>query len=193
MKNYTTILLFACITLGNGLTNQTFGQGKFRSNKFEPFIPAAFRIMDMASADLNYDNIPDYVLVLQNMNETWDENEPRPLLIIMGGAKGKLNLLARNDNVVLSKNGGGVFGDPYKGLILKDGTVTVEHSVGASWKWNRMISFIYDSSIKEFVLQKDADISYHISDPSKQTDVLYNKDVYNQLRFIDYAYHKNSK
>jgi hypothetical protein len=192
MKTSTTLLL-TCIILSSSLTNETFGQAKFKSNKFEVFVPPAFRVMDMASADLNYDNYADYVLVLQNMNETWDGNELRPLLIVMGGPKGALSLLARNDSIVLSKNAGGVFGDPYKRISLKDGYLAIEHSIGSSWKWNRIIAFIYDSSIKDFVLHKDADISYHISDPGKQTDVLYNKDDYNQLVFGKYSFNKNNK
>ncbi|HEX8334556.1 MAG TPA: hypothetical protein VF622_18165 [Segetibacter sp.] len=192
MKTFVT-LLFTCIVFSSALTIEAFGQAKSRSNKFEVFVPPAYRIMDMASADLNYDNYPDYVLVLQHMNETWDGDELRPLLIIIGGAKGSLNLLARNDSIVLNRNAGGVFGDPYKSISLKNGLLSIEHSIGSSWKWNRIISFTYDSSIKDFVLYKDADISYHISDPNKQTDVLYNKEDYNQLVFAKYSFNKNSK
>jgi hypothetical protein len=192
MRTYTTLLI-TCIIFSSVLTNEIFGQGKFKTNKFEAFVPPAYRIMDMASADLNNDNYADYVLVLQNMNETWDGDELRPLLIIVGGTKGSLSLLARNDNIVLRKNAGGVFGDPYKSISLKDGLLSIEHSIGSSWKWNRIITFTYDSSIKDFVLHKDADISYHISDPNKQTDVLYNKEDYNQLVFAKYSFNKNNK
>lgn len=143
--------------------------------------------MDMSSADLNNDNFADYVLVLQSINEGWDGNEARPLLIIIGGAKERLSLLARNDNVVLPKNGGGVFGDPYKGLSLKSGYIAVEHSVGVNWKWDRIIGFMYNPMIKEFVLQRDADINYHVSDPKNHKDIQYNKHYYNQLLFCHYS------
>jgi hypothetical protein len=186
MKKFTHLCL-TCIFILSFLTSTTLAQQKIKANRFDAFIPGDCRIMDMASADLNNDSYADYVLVLQSINETWNENEARPLLIIMGAAKGKLSLVARNDSIVLCKNGGGVFGDPYKGICLKNGYVTIEHSVGASWKWNRIISFTYDQSIKEFVLLKDADISYHISDPNKQNDILYNKEYYNQLLICHYT------
>ena len=179
------------ILVTNGFTNNIFGQGKFKISQFDPFVPAAYRVMNMASGDLNNDSYADYVLVLQNFNETMDGDEVRPLLVIISGPKGRMTLLARNDSVVLSKNGGGVFGDPFKSVTIKNGLLTIEHSVGANWRWDRVISFTYNPSIKEIVLHKDADISYNISDPGKQTDYLYNKKEYNQLSICQYSFSKN--
>ena len=132
-----SILLAACMIIN---ANEAFGQGRLKSNKFDSYIPPNYRIMDLSSADLNNDHYIDYVLVLQSIGEAWDGNEARPLLIILGSAKERFSLLARNDNIVLPKNGGGVFGDPYKGLSLKNGYIAVEHSVGVNWKWDRIIS-----------------------------------------------------
>jgi len=83
---------------------------------------------------------------------------------------------------------GGVFGDSYAGITIKNGFFSVEHFGGSSWRWTRIITFKYDVKLKQFVLHRDAGDSYHSSDPGKITRNVYHKEDFGKLLFANYSY-----
>jgi hypothetical protein len=87
---------------------------------------------------------------------------------------------------VLCYNCGGVFGDPYEGLAIKNGYFSVEHYGGSSWRWTRIITFKYHDAKKAWYLHRDAGISYHTSDPDTETESVYNQADYGKLNFEEY-------
>jgi hypothetical protein len=111
-----------------------FGQNKTIQN----FIPAGYVLLDSASGDLNRDSYRDLVLVLKKNREEDSVDVPRPLLLLLGSAAG-YSLAGRNDNVVLCYSCGGVFGDPYQGITIKNGYFSIEHYGGSNWRWTRVI------------------------------------------------------
>ena len=159
-------------------------------DKVKQFIPPAYEILDALSGDMNADGFTDYIMVLRNENEDINGDELRPLLIIAGNRNGQLSLLERNDSVVLCKNCGGVFGDPFERLTFKDGLLRVEHNVGNNWRWSRDISFKYDDRLHEFVLNNDAFSSYDKSNSNKQTAVLTPQAEDNKSLFKNFSFRK---
>ncbi len=171
-------------------TNNTFAIDRSTIDKVKAFVPEDYEVLEMASGDLNGDKYKDYVLILKNKNETNNRGLARPLIIIKGYAKGKLELMARNDQVVLCSNCAGVFGDPTPKIILKERLLTIETNVGTNWKYTRIITFKYDADLEELMLHKDSNISYHVSSPNRKKDSITNQDDFDKLLFTDYTYNK---
>jgi len=176
---------FILITIFLGLSS--FGQ--FRS--FKEFIPLHFTIMDSSSGDINKDGIKDMILVLRNEYENYNTDTTRPLLLLQGNTKGLFKLVGRNDSVVLCMGCGGVHGDPYVGITIKGGYFSIEHFGGSGWRWTRIITFKFNAKTKHFLLHRDAGESWHVSEPNKTTENLFNKDDFGKLSFDSFSYNKN--
>lgn len=165
-------------------SSQIVGQ----SADIKSFIPAGYSILDSASGDLNRDRLKDYVLILKVDEEEEHADTTRPLLLLAGTAKDQYQLVARNDSVVLCKSCGGVFGDPYAGITVKNNFFSIEHYGGSNWRWTRIITFRYDAKTKQFVLHRDAGESFHTFDLDKRKLELYEKENFGKLPFAKYSY-----
>jgi hypothetical protein len=160
-----------------------------RPQLFQNLIPAGYTVLDSASGNLNNDAYKDMVLILKNSSEDLNPDTTRPLLLLAGAAEG-YQLLYRNDSVVLCKGCGGVFGDPYAGITIKNGYFSIEHYGGSNWRWTRIITFKYDVKSSQFKLHRDAGVSFHTSDPGKTKNLIYNKPDFGKLLFNGYSYNK---
>jgi hypothetical protein len=113
------------------------------------FVPAHYDTLPggRATGDLNHDGRPDVALVLspkaESLDDYDDETMPgRVLLILFGTAQG-YKLATQANRVMLSKNGGGQYGDPFAGLSIRKGVLTVNHYGGSSWRWSVVSKFRY--------------------------------------------------
>jgi len=155
------------------------------------FVPEHYAILDSVSGDLNLDGYPDLILVLKHMDEeeTSDVNGdevPRPLLILTGQADQSFQLAKRNDNTVYCFDCGGMMGDPYAGITIKDAYFSVEHYGGSGSRWVRIITYKYSKADNEWYLHKDGRESYSTMDPNKvESNSLTTKD-FGQVKFEDF-------
>ena len=154
------------------------------------FIPADFSILDSASGDINKDGKKDLLLILKNSQEENIGDTLRPLLVLLGAGKESFELAARNDSVVLCKACGGVFGDPYAGITVKNSFFSIEHYGGSNLRWTRIITFRYDVKTRQIYLHRDAGESFHVEDPEKTKPYTYTKEDYGKLLFSKYSYDK---
>lgn len=185
------ILIFTAIAISIISIPPVFAGEKPKLQKIRNFIPPDYYLLDSASGDLNSDGLIDYVLILQSKNESSkNASATRPLLLLLGTEKNNLELVARNDSVVLCKSCGGIYDDPFQKVTIHDGYLSVQHLIGSTWKWTRVISFKYDSSIKDFVLDKDEGVSYHVANPNRKTGIINNKDDFGKLKFSEFSYNK---
>ncbi len=190
-KIFTPLFSFTLLFLSlSFITNDIYGKSDFSYKKVKEFIPKGYQMYDTASGDFNGDGYTDFLLVLKSNNENPNSNGERPLLLLAGGAKGKLELVARNDHVVLCASCGGVFGDPYQKVSIKGEFFSVEHSVGGNWQWSRTITFKYNSETKEIVLHEDVTKSYQAYAQHKQKSIASNKTDFGNLPFESYSYDK---
>lgn len=160
----------------------SFGQSNLKS-----FIPNGFSILDSASGDLNKDGYKDLVLILKNKAETAQQDVERPLLILHGSKAKLYTLVAKNNKVVLCASCGGVFGDPYSRLVIKNNYFSAEHYGGSNWRWTRIMTFKYDLQKKVYVLHRDAGESYHTAEPDKTSPNIHSKKDFDKLLFKDYT------
>ncbi len=160
--------------------------GSLFAQDFKSFIPKGFTLLDSASDDLNKDGYKDLVLVLNNVSDTATPESPRPVLILHG-TKNKIYILAgRNDHIAYCENCGGMFGDPFDGIVIKNNYFSIQHYGGSNWRWSRIITFKYDPKIKTYVLHKDGGVSFNTLEPDKVTETLENQKDYDKMLFVNY-------
>lgn len=134
------------------------------------FVEKGTKAIAVEKADLDGDRDDDFVLVLEKEKPEMVDDFPvrqRPLLILRRSADGKLQLVKRNDLLVMCSQCGGVFGDPFASLEVGRNTFTVHHYGGSNWRWKVSYKFNYSRIDKTWQLVRVESISYHTSDPDK--------------------------
>lgn len=149
-----------------------------------------YTVLDTASGDLNLDAYPDKILIMKKNGEDTLSGALRPLLILAGLGHGQYKFETRNDSVVMCRDCGGVFGDPYEHTTIKKGYFSIEHYGGSNWRWSRVITFKYLKGINHWVLHRDAGESYHTSEPDKTEEIVNNKADFDKLPFERFSYEK---
>jgi hypothetical protein len=133
------------------------------------FIPAGFEVLEFAKGDINNDKLPDFVVACKSKKEADDGGLPRPLLLILQDANKKFKLSKRTDKIIMCAGCGGVMGDPFSGIEIKDGYFTIMHYGGSSWRWSKDATFRFDATKNNWVLSSEKNVSFHASDPEKTT------------------------
>jgi hypothetical protein len=99
------------------------------------FIPRGWDTLQTLTLDFNKDGKRDAVLALRSKADTtYTEDIPRILVILAGDSSG-YKLSAQSATVLLCRNCGGVFGDPYDGISAEGNVITVSHYGGSSMRW----------------------------------------------------------
>lgn len=145
--------------------------------------PQGYTLLDSTLGDLNRDAYTDLAVVYGKQNET---EEDRPLLLYIGQEDGTLVLAARNDKTVFCAQCGGVFGDPFTGVAIKNGYFTVEHYGGSSWRWTRYVTFKYSVAEGNWFLSRDSSESFHASDPDNVSTIIKTKKDFGSVPFESY-------
>ena len=112
------------------------------SNNFYDLVPKGYDTLVVEKGDLNEDGHDDIVLVCLLKKDTIkteediDDTGSRPIIILLWTSDG-YKIFARNDNAILCRDCGGIFGDPFKGIEINPGGVlTIHHYGGSSWRWS---------------------------------------------------------
>ncbi len=138
------------------------------------FLPKDHLVLDYHYGDLNKDELKKDVILIAHNPKAEAENEDevkRPLFILTRTTDGKLKKESRNDNVVLCSSCGGVMGDPYQDIAIKNGYFSIEHYGGSSWRWTEIVTFKYNAEKTDWFLHKKGGEEFHSSKPdeSKET------------------------
>jgi hypothetical protein len=170
LKSLIVLLLFVVPPL-------CFGQDSYVPDdkiptELRPFIVPGTKLLAVESADLNGDNLIDYVFILEkqkkNPSDPEIEEGQRPLHIAIRLKDGTLKVVKTNDKVVLCSTCGGVFGDPFAGLIIKKKSFSVQHYGGSNWRWANTYQFNYSRIDDTWQLVLVEEVSFHTSNPDKQ-------------------------
>jgi hypothetical protein len=111
------------------------------------FVPRGWSVKARAEGDLNKDGRNDVAAILifdgENSGKEKFEDYPRLLVFLLRQPDDTLQLSAASDQVILGKNMGGVYGDPFQSLKIEHGTVVVNHYGGSREKWGNVYRFRY--------------------------------------------------
>src|SRR3954470_604560 len=142
MRNILTITIWLCLAPLTIIAQET--ELKIPAD-VAPFVESGTRAIALEKSDLNGDGREDFILVLEKEKPAKDADDfpvgQRPLLILLRGADGKLTIAKRNEKIIMCSQCGGVFGEPFEGVIAKRNTFSVEHYGGSSDRWKFSYQF----------------------------------------------------
>lgn len=95
----------------------------------------------LKEGDLNGDGRPDAAMVISHgelgVNTKGESTFVKHVLVLaLRGDDGKLHRSVVSDAAVLDGNEGGVFGDPFDGLVIERGAVVISHYGGSRDRWS---------------------------------------------------------
>jgi hypothetical protein len=186
----------ACLQADLADTSDGDGQEGGLWAAINSFIPEGYSMLNCTAGDLNLDSLEDRVLVLKKNGEdstsdVVDHPEKRPLLLLIGQPGNTYKLAAKNDNVALCVDCGGMMGDPFQGITVHKGYFSVEHYGGTGWRWTRIVTFKYTSADKNWYLHKDGHSYFHATDPEKAEDKIYTVKQFGKVPFATFDVYKD--
>ena len=138
-----------------------------------PFVHKGLIPIAIETGDLNKDGRKDHILVVSepvDENAAWEEGAgERSVMILVREPGGELRLAGRNDLVVLCRNCGGVFGDPFAGVSIRGSSFTVNNYGGSNDRWSYSYTFAYSRRDSTWQLVRVEDESFHALDPKHTT------------------------
>ena len=115
--------------------------------KLVDFIPEGWTLLDSAALDFNRDGHTDYVGVLDASGEDIPSDTssitPRILFAVASCGENSLRLDFQDENLIRTRDEGGVFGDPYVPLTADGTTFTTNAFGGSAWKWSEAYTYAY--------------------------------------------------
>lgn len=161
------LFLFIHITLPAQTDAST---GETTPETLHTFLSNDQMIMVMDTGFINEDTIPDLVLIAVSKYE-YDEDSihnnehPRILIVLLGTGNNRYQNFAQSDKIVLCQTCGGVFGDPFSGLEIRDHGFELSFYGGSRYKWTRNVFFQYDATSEQLVLRKDQGTNFDSLEP----------------------------
>lgn len=100
-------------------------------------IPKNYSIVDSIKGDLNKDGIDELVIAYNTQKEKKDDYESIPRELIIYKKENSNWVVWKNSKSALSgSNDGGMMGDPFGAIEIKNGVLHISHNGGSSWKWS---------------------------------------------------------
>lgn len=159
---------FACLVITiNVFVFTSFAQPVTIPDEIKSFVLRDHEVLDYVTGDLNADKKPDALLLLKPAGEdsTFGEELARPFLILIRQSNGQLQQVVRNDKVIMCRQCGGVFGDPYQETTIHDNGFRLSFYGGSSWRWAYQYDFVYRPAKKNWFLVLESQSSFHSGDP----------------------------
>jgi hypothetical protein len=142
------------------------------------FIPPGTRLLDFAVADLNGDDLRDYIFVTEDQEKgkgatDVEEERQRTLFIAIRSKDGALKIVKKNDSIVFCSTCGGVMGDPYAGIEASGKTFTVSHYGGSAWRWQFSYKFNYSRIDDTWQLVRVEETTFNSLEPDRVKTKIY--------------------
>lgn len=137
-----------------------------QKENYSSFIPKDYDTLydGFAKGDLNKDGIDDVVLALGHKaenNETkniYEDSIPPRLLVVLFGTNNGFIKSDETSTAILCKNCGGIFGDPFAGVMIEKNMLVITHYGGSAWRWSITDKFRFQNN--GLYLIRERKISY---------------------------------
>lgn len=111
--------------------------------------PKDYSIIDTVEGDLNKDSINELVIAYNTQSQNTHENVTREL-IIYKKEKNNWIIWKKSKQALYRSQDGGMMGDPFGEIEIKNGVLLVSQNGGSSWKWGHTDKYRYQNG--EFYL-----------------------------------------
>lgn len=133
--------------------------------KVHHFFPKDHVVEDFKLGYINADTLIDIAVVLKHKNELIQDSinikeRNRPLIIFLQTPKKSFTKFKTADSLILCQICGGMFGDPYSGMEIKDQLILLHFYGGSRYRWTRDLEFKYDKKTNNLILVRDDEGSY---------------------------------
>lgn len=112
-------------------------------------IPSGYKIIKLIEGDLTKDNIPEIVVVFDTQDST-DNGIVRELSIFKK-TNNKYIVWKNSRNVIGGSLSGGMMGDSFESVNIKNGILIVSHNGGSSWKWSTQDKYRFQNNEIELI------------------------------------------
>lgn len=125
------------------LAGSSFGQ--------EASIPGQYRPLEEVYGDLNKDGVDEKVVVY-NMTDVEDDvnGTDREIVIFRKEGQGWI-AWHRSTRAIGNSKDGGMMGDPFAGVEIKNGLLLIYQSGGSSWKWTYTDKYRFQNNRFELI------------------------------------------
>ena len=119
-------------------------------------MPEGYEYFDMCKGDLNGDGLDDIAVVIEQRPGM--SGGSRTIYIMLACEDGSLAVCWQSGTHLMGRGEGGVFGDPYCGIIIHNGELIISHYGGSSDRWG--FTFKYAIQKGELILTHFSDFSH---------------------------------
>lgn len=115
----------------------------------DSFVPPGYKIIEEKMGDLDRDGISERVIVYDT-NDTTEDGIVRELQVLKKSNE-TWTVWKKSRNAVLKSQEGGMAGDPFEGIEIEKGILTVSLSGGSSWKWSYKDKYRFQNGNLELI------------------------------------------
>lgn len=116
-------------------------------------------ILDYTAGKLDTDSYDDLAVIIEDAGDTDPEtgSASRRLLVLSRLGQDKYGIVNYNSDLILGAEEGGVFGDPYSGIAIKNNTLSVAHYGGSNYRWGYEHEFAYEGGVLKLIRLTETD------------------------------------
>jgi len=112
------------------------------------FIPKWYDTLAVARSDFNKDGKIDIAMVLHDVREDTalmgtDVRNSNRIMVVLLKTSDDWKLAVKSNELVMCKDCGGVFGDPFAGIEVSGAVITINHYGGSAERWALSRKFRY--------------------------------------------------
>lgn len=114
-------------------------------------IPKEYQPIKEIYGDLNKDGKDEKVVVYNMSDKEVDMNGINREIIIFKKEKDEWMIWQRSKNAIGNTRDGGMMGDPFEDVEIKNGILSISQSGGSSWKWSHTDKYRYQNNSFELI------------------------------------------
>lgn len=108
-------------------------------------------VLEEIKGDLDGDGKAEWVVVTETSRQAPNGMGKMRKLDVYKLDNGQKRLWQSSEQVVLPSQAGGMMGDPFQGISIRNGSLFIEHAGGSSWKWSYRDQYRYQNGQFELI------------------------------------------
>lgn len=130
------IHIFLILLVSLNLFSQDSEIDDWSDDTFSEELSEGWSVKEQISVDFNGDGLDDIIEVSENPG-----GERRKIIFLIKESDGFAIEVVSSDTALLGSQDGGVWGDPWEGMVYKDGSLFISYYGGSRWRWSSRYQF----------------------------------------------------